>query len=239
MPTQTLKPPPAVWSETTPEGRTRLSEIMSKVVVYRGQHGDSDAIQTRESAVAFGSMRAARVYATSPNDPKDHVVEPKIFEAYLHTYKPIAFSNPRDRDPFIDLAIIEREFGPEIVEDLIHMHADALRNTNSYEELYNETGRNLEEMIWAWRDGDQYELPPIEAWRALSTSSFKDALLDRGVDLVIAGGSGETAMELEFLVIDQRIIDVVAIHKPDQAPDADRKPASGGDKPDDDNPPGP
>ena len=184
--------------------------------VWRGQHSGAEQIETRLPTIAFGSREVAKLYALEPNDPDDDVVRSLLFEARLSPKNPLVTCDPKWVDPFWDLDEIARTFGRDVMEIVAMQCRFSITDTNSYEKLHTETGFYFDEMIAAWPERISH-LPPVEVWRALGIPDVTNILRARGHDLVVLGGSGESAGELEWHVLDPSIIEVLSVVELDAA----------------------
>ena len=57
-----------------------------KKIVYRGEHGSyipGQPLSTRLGSISFGTIRAAMIYASTPNDSNEKVVYPRVLKAKL------------------------------------------------------------------------------------------------------------------------------------------------------------
>ena len=124
-----------------------------------------------------------------------------------------------DTDPYIDLDVIGAEFGRDVVLSIVSDAMDAIEDTGGFIDLYEETGLSLIGMIKAWPEQVD-RLPPVPAYLALQVDEFVEALKAAGYDAVAIGGSGETALEMEWHIFDAsrarcaRTGDPLPVHEP-------------------------
>lgn len=177
------------------------------VQVWRGQIEGAGEIRSALPATAYGSREAASLYAMQANDrslakPGD---EPFVTPAVLRPKRVFAAAMPDDEDPFVDLEVVAVCFGRDTAERLARELAGHVQDTNSFEEISAETGiDDPAEMVRLW-PGTVQRLPCVLMHEALRLEWFADTLREAGYDAVLIGGSGETALELEWHVLDPAI----------------------------------
>ncbi|MCE6959275.1 hypothetical protein LAZ40_09440 [Cereibacter sphaeroides] len=178
--------------------------VLEGLVVHRGQWCGQEGLRSALPAFAFGSRRAAETYATRPNDRRlasGTGPVPRIFSARLAVTRIYCRTPIADCDPFLDLDGIAEDFGLKVVRALVRDHAEAIEATTGFADLQAGTGLDLAGMLAAWPERIQ-ALPPVEAHLALRTPEFVAALKAQGYDAAAFGGSGETALEMEWHLLD-------------------------------------
>lgn len=174
------------------------------LIVYRGEHGPMDdprnGMQTLLGSLSFGSKEAASHYATSPNRRDAKAVAPRVYPAHLLIENPF-FNNPND--PFIDFNIVEEKLGVEIATQYFVKYAGYAENTNNWLEINDGSQfQGVEDFARKHpeRMGELY----MELYPLLDDPEFIRILRDHGFDGAVYSGSGETALEPEYRVFDER-----------------------------------
>lgn len=191
-----------------------MSNTPIQITAYRGQHGPDDPgnpIQSRGGSISFGSKRAAKIYATSPNDMNDEPDTPRIIVANLTINNPV-INEPND--PFIDFSVIASALGQEkaliIMRELYSVghigNTDNFGERISEWELDNETNP-LEIMIESDPDRAISELY-VDAYPVFDEKEWVEWFREAGYDGAVHGGNGETALEAEYKVFDTQKIDI-------------------------------
>ena len=178
---------------------------LAENTVYRGQWCGCNALRSNLPTFAFGTCDVARIYSEDPND-KDLVrgqsLLPQIFEAKLDVSKIYCVTVLENPDPFIDLDAIGIEFGRDVMNAVIRDYADSIEVTCAFLDLEEKTGlRTILDMAEDW-PGSLHWLPPVPGYLALRVPEFIEALQCAGYDAVAIGGSGETALKMEWHVFD-------------------------------------
>lgn len=174
---------------------------MKNTIFYRGEHGHTDnLVHTRLPSISFGSLTAAKRYATHPNHSTDTVHQPRILSAYLDIVNPI-FNQPDD--PFIDLDRLEELLGTQTTVELFIRHFDTIRNTNSWESLSPEDTSD-------WQSITQRLSCLI--YPLLDDPWFIEQCRCRGYDGAFYRGSGETRDEMEVRVFDVKQIVLIDVY---------------------------
>lgn len=170
--------------------------------VHRGEHGADPAkggFQSRLPSLSFGSMAAAKLYSTSPNNRSlDKTASaPRIRSVYLKIDNPVV-SDPDD--PFIDFKTIERVVGRKRAAEMAVEYESHIMNTNNWEENFSGGFQSVEELLRARPEslGDLY----MDAYVILDDPGFVAAAREAGYDGAIKAGTGENAMEPEYQIFD-------------------------------------
>lgn len=191
------------------EARSGLIHRMFEngVQVWRGQIEGAGEVRSVLPTTTYGSREAASLYAMQANDrslarPGD---QPFVMPAVLRPRRVFAAAMPDDADPFVDLDVILACLGRSAAERLARELSGHIQDTNAFEELSAETGMDdPAEMVGLW-PGTVQRLPCVLMHEALRLEWFADTLREAGYDAVLIGGSGETALELEWHVLDPAI----------------------------------
>jgi hypothetical protein len=169
------------------------------LVVYRGERGKegSEGFQSRSGSLSFGSQQAASTYVMHPTDCRDQAQNPRVYPVYLSIQNP--FINDGS-DPFVDVSRIIEAVGEQKTHELLQRHESFLYSTDNWQENFadfdgigaviKEAPHRLKELY-------------IDAFPLLDDSKFVADLKKAGYDGAIYGGSGETAMEFEYRVLNQ------------------------------------
>lgn len=175
------------------------------LVVYRGEHGDNQGLpgdnlfQSRLGSISFGSAEAASFYAEEPNNRNDRPVAPRVYPAFLSITNPIIHNLD---DPFIDLRALEAAMGREHALRIACKFANAIQNTNCWEEMAAELG-----IVCVEEAAQDYPERLLEAYfdvfYLLDDPDEVRILQEHGFDGAIHMGNGETADELEYRIFDE------------------------------------
>ncbi len=162
------------------------------LVVYRGEHGDSEeAIHTRLPSISFGTREAANTYALSPNNSTEYPHAPRVMAAYLSIRKPLV-NNPKD--PFIDFPILASAIGVECARDVFVQFGDYIYNTDNWATNFDKY-ESVDQVPLSEMDGLYVDLYPL-----LDNPNLVEQLKKNGFDGAIHAGAGQTAMEPEYKV---------------------------------------
>lgn len=165
--------------------------------VFRGQHGAQDHwSETLLGSLSFGSAAGASAYALSPNVTTMAVQGPKVFPVYLDIRKP--FLDCGD-DPFMDLTRYTEIFGIEETVRIAVKFKNFVEHTNAWLELSEEHGFDCVVAMAKARPELLLELY-FEVYALLDDPEEVTRLRVAGFDGAIYGGSGETALEIEYRV---------------------------------------
>lgn len=167
------------------------------LVVYRGEHGSPDYIfQSKIGSMSFGSVEAANIYATHPNDLSMIAIAPRVLPVYLKIENPII--NSPD-DPFIDLSILDRKLGFSEATRIALKFADHIMNTDCWNEISGETGmHSIDELVA--RAPDRLLELYFNAYILLDDIDEVEKLRKCGFDGAIHMGNGETFDQVEYKV---------------------------------------
>ncbi len=178
-----------------------VDENGKPLIVYRGQHGDSDDIETKLGSITFGSAEIASNYAINPNDRNAKVKSPKLFPVYLSIKNPLMHSAD---DPFIELGDVWSKLGKETAMRAAIDNADRIYNTSVWADDYSEKYRSVEELI-AINPAQIRELY-VEAFPLFDSPWFVEAAKSAGFDGAIHGEYGyhtEAGEHAEYRVFDK------------------------------------
>lgn len=171
------------------------------LLVFRGEHGRPDGrrFQSRHGSISFGDLAAAKIYASSPNDHRDWVHEPRIMPAYLRISKPIMDC---ETDPFIDLTIIEKALGRDEAIRIAHKFADHIENTGYWYELSQKLrGQGVADLLK--RHPAKLAELYFQAFNYLDDAAEVAILKRAGFDGALHCGMGENATDPEYKVFDE------------------------------------
>lgn len=182
------------------DGSVVVDETGAPLVVYRGQHGANDNIETKLGSLSFGSKEAADTYAMDPNDTGMTAEAPKVYPVYLRIKNPLMID--RHGDPFIDLSTIEKALGREEAVRVAEKFSGSITNTDNWYDILEQTGAiSVRDFVTKFpeRVGELY----FEAYEYLDDAEEVAKLKAAGYDGAIHGGSGETAGDTEYKVFDR------------------------------------
>lgn len=172
--------------------------------VFRGQWCGGGALRSELPTMTFGTQQAAELYAGAPNNhilAKGQEIRGEIFMARLAARKVYCRTALADCDPFFDLDVIGNDFGRDVLEAVVAEWGSSATNSNAFEELHEETGLSLHEMVASWPD-ELPQLPPVDAHLALRVPALVEAIQSAGYDAVAIGGSGATHGQMEWHIFD-------------------------------------
>jgi hypothetical protein len=172
-----------------------------KVTAYRGEHGELDAdnhFQSRLGALSFGTVEAAKTYASSPNNRDDTLITPRIIKAEITIHNPVM--NDPD-DPFIDFSIIIKAIGVEKALKIALEEEGHISNTDNWHELSSEHGCSSVEKLCK-KLGAENALNQIymDAYPVFDDPTYVSWFRDAGFDGLVQGGNGETGLMPEYKV---------------------------------------
>lgn len=182
------------------------------IIAYRGEHGPltENIFRTKLPSLSFGSLEAAKIYATLPNDRRMTPVASRVIKAELKIANPCI---NQTLDSFIDLSVIRDTLGHSWVERILTEFSMELKDTNVFEEMSVELGIDTVEELAA-KHSECVDDLCIMVYHLLDNPKFIKAMKDHGYDGAIFGGSGANAGEVEYRVFDHsqaRAIDVTII----------------------------
>lgn len=171
------------------------------VIAYRGEHGarSEGKFQSRLGSLSFGSIEAAKIYATQPNHHHEIPIDPRVYKAHLTIKKPI-FNNPND--PFIDLEILRAAIGDEKTLQIAHDLEDHLLNTNNFLELLEEHDCMTLDDLHEKLGNDVLDRLYIDAYPIMDSETYVGWFKELGYDGAIHSGNGVTALEAEYKIFD-------------------------------------
>lgn len=185
-------------------------------VVYRCEHGRPDGrlFHCRRGSISFGTLEAAVLYATSPNSRLDLVHEPRVIAARLRIERP--FPGDPD-DQFLDLSLVERTLGRREALRIAIKFADAIENTNNWEEISHATGIRTVRALLTRRPGVVKDLY-FDAYLYFDDAAEIASLRKAGFDGAVHSGSGGTHGEREYKVFDaSRVAPITGWMTPERA----------------------
>ena len=170
-----------------------------KVTAYRGEHGVAlnslltPSINTRLPEISFGSINAALIYATSPNNRTSiQNGDSRILECEIQIENPFL----RSEDPMIEINQLLGVMDASAVFTFAKGFEDSIKNSTLY---YDYAGKNpslsFDELLKL--DISTEGLLFFEAYRAFGDPAFVSYIQKFGFDGAIHGGSDSTARELE------------------------------------------
>jgi len=202
-----------------------LDDSGAPLIVYRGEHGaiterakarsepeepttgqdpsreeiGNRQFQTRLASLSFGSREAASLYSVSPNNPGDIVAAPRVFPVYLQIRNPVVSDAA---DPFIDMPVLIDVMGEAPAIDFARRHSDALEATSNWEDNFAADFDSVADLLDRAPDrlGELY----LNAYHAFDDFAFVESARRAGYDGGIMGGVGETALEVEYRIFDER-----------------------------------
>ncbi|CAM5356022.1 hypothetical protein SSTU70S_05524 [Stutzerimonas stutzeri] len=175
-----------------------VDESGAPQVVYRGEHGPSDAVfNSRLGSLSFGSFETARLYATVPNDHRDVAEHPRVTPAYLAIKCPLTCN--LDADPFIDFSVLSAALGEAQARAIALDLQDAIYETQAWLDLAAEGYTSLADAL----EHDRHSLSRlyVEAYRVFDDHAYVAQIRAAGFDGAIYGGSGANSGELEYRVL--------------------------------------
>jgi RNA-binding protein YhbY len=167
------------------------------LVVYRGQHGGHDGLQTRLASLSFGSLEAARGYSESPNLRHDTVVRSQIFAGLLDLRNPFIEAD----SPFLDLDVVADKLGEQEALRIALKFSTQIEKTNYWTEVAEATGASNVESLARLAPERINELY-FDAFHFFDDPEEVAALMRAGYDGATHHGNGATACELEYKVFD-------------------------------------
>ena len=182
--------------------------------VYRGEHGINDTglpFHTRDGSISFGTARAAKIYAESPNISSEIPEDPRVFKVHITIKNPIV-ANPHD--PFVDLVELRPHIGDERTLEMardLHAH---LENTDNFLTLLEEHQcGDLDELVE--KQGiDILDEIYIDAYPIFDSEKYVGWFKEAGFDGAMHKGAGETMDEQEYKIFSQdqaKILEVIPV----------------------------
>lgn len=173
----------------------------SPAVVYRGEHGtppEDRQFHSRLTSLSFCDDPAiASIYAMRPNFYKDVAQAPRVSPVHLKIEKPIINSL---EDPFIDLAHIVKELGPEEAMRIARKFSSDIEYTSNWDENYANEYASVSELLK--RQPQELKKLYFDAFKYLDDPEEVALLLKKGYDGAIYVGNGETSTSTEYRVFD-------------------------------------
>lgn len=176
-----------------------LSSDGTPVVTYRGEHGEGSWLETRRGSLSFGSAMTANTYAAEPNDLNDTPIAPRVQRVHLLMARPFHGSE----DPFFDLSEYKKHFGEEEAIRLALKFAGYVTNTNNWEEILQESGRDVTLSEYLMENPSGVDLLYFELYALLDDQEEVARLVQKGFDGAWCGGSGLNSAEIEYRVFEK------------------------------------
>lgn len=175
--------------------------------LYRGQYGEhSDTPTTRLGSLSLGDLETAHIYAHSPNQRGDRIIEPCILQVDIEYQHPFV-NTPGDA--FIDYIDLEARLGTESALTYGGLDDTCLVRCEAWNEMCALTGT-----LWPTLS-DVYKVAPhlltevsFQLYRLLDDHAFVQLLRQRGYDTAIYRSSGVSLHTHEV-----RVIDITCIRK--------------------------
>ncbi|MDP3691537.1 hypothetical protein [Bradyrhizobium sp.] len=168
-------------------------------VLYRGEHGtppDDKQFHARLNSLSFcDDAAAASTYAMRPNVHKDVAQAPRVSPVHLRIEKPIIHNR---QDPFIDLALIEKELGLAEAMRIARKFASGIEYTGNWEENYADKYASVADLLK--RSPQDLKKLYFDAFRYLDDPNEVALLQKKGYDGAIHVGNGETSTSIEYRV---------------------------------------
>lgn len=184
------------------------------LMVFRGEHGTPDPaqrFQVRRGSITFGSVEAANLYASEPNDEDAEALAPRVIAAYLHIERPFIHT---DDDPFIDLGLIRANLGAEQARRIALKFASSIEPTARWREVSTAKGVSTVEEFLDEATDDELDELYFEAYRYFDDPVEVSLMKAAGFDGAIHGGIGENALEAEYRVFDpNQVIDALSVRE--------------------------
>jgi hypothetical protein len=175
-----------------------VDENGEPLVVYRGQHGASDDLESRLPSLTFSDAEAASVYAEEPNVRRETPQAPVVYPAYLSIQKPII--NDKD-DPFMDLSVIDDALGRDVVIRVAAQFADEIEQTGAWADDFSAEFEDVADVIA--RAPDRLGELPVLAFNILDDATLIEELRAAGYDGAVHAGVGRTFESPEYRVFSQ------------------------------------
>lgn len=168
------------------------------LMVFRGQHGQTDRLQTRSTSLTFcGSADTANLYAEQPNNRREVAQAPHLIPAFLEIQNPVFV----ERDsPFVEMGQIQETLGRFAAEYFAFKHEQHIVCTQYWQDcLYGEFA-NIRDMLK--REPALLETLYMNAYPLLDDPEFVDMARSLGFDGAIHVGNGASFGDLEYRIFD-------------------------------------
>ncbi len=181
------------WKVGDANGRPHL--------VHRGEHGlpNGEIFQIRLGSLSFGSVRAAKIYASHPNRYGETANSPRIIPAILSICRPVM---DRPDDPFIELTEIGGIVGTDRAVQIAHELAAYIENTCNWMDNFSNGFDSVADLLR--RQPSALHKLFVDAYPVFDSRTYVSWFRDAGFDGAIHAGSGETAEEVEYKVFSER-----------------------------------
>lgn len=188
------------------EGSRVVDADGAPLLVFRGEHGRAgeSLVQSRLGSISFGSIEAAVIYATNPNNYNDQPAkEPRVLPAFLAIRRP--FVNEPD-DPFVDLGMVQKVLGYEEALRVGRKFADAIENTNNWEDISERirTAKSPNPTVRGWLRKRPENIADLyfDAYDYFDDAKEMGKLRAAGFDGATHAGTSETLGQREYKVFD-------------------------------------
>ena len=194
-----------VQGQSSPLSRTRvLTEEGNPLVVYRGEHGERDSageLQTRLGSLSFGTLTAATLYATEPNELKSDLVASQAFiiPALLDVRNPLVDCPD---DPFIDFSRLREALGDTQARRIALKFSSHIENTGNWQDNFREAHPDISAFL-EHANGEDLDQLYMMLFPILDDPFEVSLLQAAGFDGAIYGGCGATAAEPEYRVFSE------------------------------------
>ena len=171
------------------------------LVVYRGEHGESDEdFHSRSPVLSFGNAETASHYAEWPNNRGlDQIARrPRVIPVYLKITNPII--NDKE-DPFMDLGPVVDALGRDEAIKYAKKHEQSIYGTNNWDENYSHQYASVEDLLA--EKPDEVRNLYGNAYDFLDDPELIGALKAKGFDGAIHAGYGENHDDVEYKVFDK------------------------------------
>jgi hypothetical protein len=177
-------------------------------LVFRGEHGNAELLQTRRGAYSFSTLCVAEMYALEPNDRGDVPINPKVLKAKISIFNPVI--NEPD-DPFIDCKRIIDCVGMENAFVIFEELKSRIEETDNFNEVVKEYGvENYDDLVKKAGLSVLNKLY-LDAYHVFDKPEFVEMFKEKGYDGLVQGGNGESAMEAEYKVFNKEQIEIQSV----------------------------
>ena len=181
---------------------------MREYLVYRGEYGSKAVLKTQLGSLTFvDDDRVARVYAKTPNRPRDVNKQPKLITAKV-TVKCPFIDTPKD--PFIEFKDIRNQLGPTHAIRIARKFASSIMETDAWAALAKKHRVNTLDEYLALPDATTRKLC-MQAYRYFDDPEEVKVLVKHHFDGAIYRGSGESMDCVEYRIFNCDNIMVLAI----------------------------
>lgn len=182
-------------------------EAGEPLLLYRGQHGAEEGLQSRLPSLTFSTQEAATLYANEPNNRADTVIAPRVFSAYVSIQKPL--TNETDGDPYLDLQVLIDAIGFDEAAQVARDNASLIEQTGAWEDDFSADFEDVADVIA--RAPERLGALPVLAFEVLDSPRVVDLLKAAGFDGAVHGGTGQAFESTEYRVFSPDQVRVVAV----------------------------